>query len=721
MELGPEVTALLLRLRDLDPTVLDGLLQGPTGAPRETPAGNAAPAGAALPARTRIEVSTALPRTILEKFGPPEADPLRSHYGSFLPPFGQVLSGTEEARFSDVLTLTEAERPIMLVGVMRDNSPELVPLWGPALHLDPPYNRTTAHESPVAFCRDVVGGMLPASCVFDRGWLVTEELELLEEAVFISKLASSAMGADHVLEALLDDKEDLPRNPVAAWRLLRMRASELGILESCTALWRLLRALSSTEHRGESCVTLELVDGNAHFISARRSMTEAILPALGSSTSLPVLSPPSPAEATGTAALAAAIAAATRPAALKIITVEEKWPHSYGRLLTLTGVASVDLLHVFWHDYAAQKKAQRWAYVQSAAAAMAGSLGLETPTIVAKTVEVLDSLVLAGASEDSLSEGLTIWQFPALAPGDTDSVNKSLRSWESLLTGNTAMSLSDVKEILRVGKVGAPESWLHTCAQLEHWTVVMATVLGAGHKAVAWLLSLARLARTKALVFDRQSTADPKLPLAMLTRIHLTFHAFFESVQGGGPALLPDLSSIVRELRERLLVCPLLSPAMQQLLKPAATPIATGGSGSGSSRESTADVNPLPVSRLQIGPGRNLGVCIRTATAAGDSIPLTDDGRRSFCLAYHYVGRCNLNCGGKASHRPLTPAEDRRLHGWKTRWVDPPPARAPAPAPPLNRPAPAPGPSPAPRGAPSRPATPSRAASPAPVRETMNH
>jgi hypothetical protein len=88
---------------------------------------------------------------------------------------------------------------------------------------------------------------------------------------------------------------------------------------------------------------------------------------------------------------------------------------------------------------------------------MIGSLGLETPTIVAKTVEVLDSLVLAGASKDSLSKGLTVRQFPALAPSDTDSVNESLCSWEGLLTGNTAMSLADAKEILLVEKVPPPK------------------------------------------------------------------------------------------------------------------------------------------------------------------------------------------------------------------------------------------------------------------------
>jgi hypothetical protein len=55
------------------------------------------------------------------------------------------------------------------------------------------------------------------------------------------------------------------------------------------------------------------------------------------------------------------------------------------------------------------------------------------------------------------------------------------------------MLLADVKEILRVSKVGAPKSWLHACAQLEYWSVLMATLLGTGYETVAWLLSLARL------------------------------------------------------------------------------------------------------------------------------------------------------------------------------------------------------------------------------------
>jgi hypothetical protein len=249
-------------------------------------------------------------------------------------------------------------------------------------------------------------------------------------------------------------------------------------------------------------VTLDLVDGIPLFVGSRRATLEAILPALAPA-------PPGMPAATAsnnsarTSSLAAPLEAATCPSASKVVTVEEKWPHSYGRLLLLTGTANVDALPNFWHKYAGQKKAHCWAYVQAVATAMAGSLGVEAPTIVAKAVKVLDSLVLTGpARMDSLSKDLTVWQFPALAPSDTDLVNESLRSWESLLTGNTAVFLADIKEILQVGKVGAPQSWLHACAQLEHWTAMMALLLGAAHQLVAWVLSLTRLSWVKALVFD---------------------------------------------------------------------------------------------------------------------------------------------------------------------------------------------------------------------------
>jgi hypothetical protein len=364
MELGPDILALITRLQGMDPIALEALLRNPAGAPAEALASNKPPPAAGLLPRTPIDVPVP-PRTILEKFRTAAANPLLPHYGVlYLPPFELIFPGSEEERFANLLSLPETDRPNFLVGVMRNNIPELVPLWGGAQHLDPPHARTAAHGVQTCFCRDVVMDNLPASTRFDCGWLVTESLDLLHEDIFEAKIATSPVGASSVPKLIADQHEDcyvaqaavLPscmvpdllrcaRHPLAAWRLLRTGAAKLGLTEQCAGLWLLLRALSSSEHREESCVTLDLLNRDAHFVGARRGVLEAILPALASAptpSANPLVANPS-----ATATLAAAIAAATRPAVLKVTTVEEKWPHSYGRLLLLAGVPSVDALHLF--------------------------------------------------------------------------------------------------------------------------------------------------------------------------------------------------------------------------------------------------------------------------------------------------------------------------------------------------------------------------------------
>jgi hypothetical protein len=92
-----------------------------------------------------------LPCTILEKFRLPEPDPLLPHYAIYLPSFECIVLGDEEAHFMDILMLEEAEHPILLVSVMRNNLPEIISLWGPAKHLDPPYSHTSEHGHPCYF------------------------------------------------------------------------------------------------------------------------------------------------------------------------------------------------------------------------------------------------------------------------------------------------------------------------------------------------------------------------------------------------------------------------------------------------------------------------------------------------------------------------------------------------------------------------------------------
>jgi hypothetical protein len=305
MELGPDLIALLTRLQGLDPAVLDGLLGNLVGAAGGAPVGHPPPGAPVPPIGARVVVSSP-PLTILEKFRPPAADPLMPHYGALIPPFVPIYLGNEADRLADILSFTEKERPILVVGVMRDNTPELIPLWGPARPLDPPYARTELHDARVFFCRDVVQGNLPESTTFDGEWLVTENIELLAEALFESKLEDSPLGADLIPELAANARVDayvaqativpaclvphllrVPRNPLAAWRLLLARAAQART----PPLWFLLRALGLPAHHEESWVLLSIVDGNAHFVNARRGMLEAILPALASVLPAP---PPAP-------------------------------------------------------------------------------------------------------------------------------------------------------------------------------------------------------------------------------------------------------------------------------------------------------------------------------------------------------------------------------------------------------------------------------------------
>jgi hypothetical protein len=156
MELGPDILALVTCLQEMDPIALEALLQNPVGAPAEALAGNAPLPAADLPPRVPIDIPV-----------PPAAtDPLLLHYSVYLPPFELVFPGSEEGRFANLLSLSEAERPMFVVGVMRNNIPGLVPLWGAAQHLDPPHARTAVHGVQTCFCRDVILGNLPASTRF---------------------------------------------------------------------------------------------------------------------------------------------------------------------------------------------------------------------------------------------------------------------------------------------------------------------------------------------------------------------------------------------------------------------------------------------------------------------------------------------------------------------------------------------------------------------------
>ena len=91
MELGPDLIALLARLRGLDQATLDGLLQdagGAAGGPPVVPA--PVPAAAAVPPRVPPVIPTFLPRSLFERYTDSSDDPLLAHYAALLPPYEQI-------------------------------------------------------------------------------------------------------------------------------------------------------------------------------------------------------------------------------------------------------------------------------------------------------------------------------------------------------------------------------------------------------------------------------------------------------------------------------------------------------------------------------------------------------------------------------------------------------------------------------------------------------
>ena len=76
--------------------------------------------------------------------------------------------------------------------------------------------------------------------------------------------------------------------------------------------------------------------------------------------------------------------------------------------------------------------------------------------------------------------------------------------------------------------------------------------------------------------------------------------------------------------------------------------------------------NPNPLPHLQVGTGFRLRQSMEQSNVTtGSPVPQTADGR-PFCLSYHLKGVCNSNCGGRHSHRTLSPHKRGILSTWKS-------------------------------------------------------
>jgi hypothetical protein len=169
---------------------------------------------------------------------------------------------------------------------------------------------------------------------------MTENIELLNEALFKSKLEDIPLGAQVYPRAR---HQQLVDTNVA--RAAVVPACLVSTCSSCRATpWQpgtcfVLRLPSLVSWKfappcGLFCVPwlcllivrtpllMAIVDGNAHFVSAQRSTLEAILLALAAGP--PVWPPMHVGDAAEMASLGAAIATTTHPASQKVATVERR-------------------------------------------------------------------------------------------------------------------------------------------------------------------------------------------------------------------------------------------------------------------------------------------------------------------------------------------------------------------------------------------------------------
>ena len=66
--------------------------------------------------------------------------------------------------------------------------------------------------------------------------------------------------------------------------------------------------------------------------------------------------------------------------------------------------------------------------------------------------------------------------------------------------------------------------------------------------------------------------------------------------------------------------------------------------------------NPHPAPQIQVGPGFRIRTDIDATATEGVDIPQIDNGRH-FCLLYQLKGVCNIHCGGRHLHGPLSKSE----------------------------------------------------------------
>lgn len=264
----------------------------------------------------------------------------------------------------------------------------------------------------------------------------------------------------------------------------------------------------------------------------------------------------------------------------------------------------------------------------------------------------------------------------------TEAFNRAAR-WDSITSGNNAVSLQDSEVLLDNNKVYFPTDLMRLTAQIQIFTVVVTVLFGTQHTMTVALEDLGREIMTRWNTITCYQLAgahkgnDHLVPAVIARKWQLLFSDWIERQERSPVSLpAPDFIQVFNDMRLGNNWEPVIP---QRYLKPSQPTASIVPPGGGTGKGEGSDDGPRQNTQLR-NEHYNAAVyqkCLDTGRRMRDvkkkalvepklDIPLNDKGSR-MCPSWHMVGQCNTGCNQSEDHvGKQSDGEIQRL----TKWAD---------------------------------------------------
>lgn len=263
-----------------------------------------------------------------------------------------------------------------------------------------------------------------------------------------------------------------------------------------------------------------------------------------------------------------------------------------------------------------------------------------------------------------------------------DAYNRAAR-WDSITSGDNAVSLQDSDVLLDNNKVYFPTDLMRLTAQIQIFTVVITVLFGTQHPMTIALEDLGREIMTRWNTITCYQLAgahkgnDQLVPAVIARKWQLLFSDWVDRQERSPISLpAPDFIQVFNDMRLGNNWEPVIP---QRYLKPTTPVTPTIPAGSGGHDPDGPDDGPRRNTQLRneqynaeayqkyLDTGRRMRDVKKKALVDPKiDIPVNDKGKK-MCPSWHMVGQCNSACNQSEDHvSKQSEAEVQRL----TKWAD---------------------------------------------------